>query len=247
MRNLTLSVLAAATMLLLVVDAGMGAAGDNCDVPQNLTYSDVELEWVRAALKAGKSVKVLVIGTAPAAGLGVRSPAEAYPARLEAELARRWPGQNVTVVNVSWPGATAAAMVDGMAALLAVERPTLVIWQTGTVDALRGIDINDFGDALVNGEKIVGEHEADLVFMNSQFGGRAFTLRDASPYLDFLDQVSRGRGVIMFPRYAMMRYWVDNGMVNFSDNTAAGQSKAATFVHECIARNLAEMLVHAAQ
>ena len=42
------------------------------------------------------------------------------------------------------PRQTACDMAKGMHKFLADEKPALVIWQTGTVDAMRGVDPENF-------------------------------------------------------------------------------------------------------
>ena len=75
----------------------------------------------------------------------------AYPARLEAVLKRRLPGVAVKVVPLDQSRQTTEDMAKGMAKLLVDEKPDLVIWQSGTIDAIRGVELDDFRAALEAG------------------------------------------------------------------------------------------------
>ena len=57
-------------------------------------------------------------------------------------------GVAVKVVTLVRTRQTAEDMARDMSKMLADEKPDLVIWQTGTVDAMRGIDPDDFRIAL---------------------------------------------------------------------------------------------------
>ena len=69
----------------------------------------------------------------------------AYPARLEAALARRLPGVKVTVATLTQTAPDRRGNGRKHSSkLLLDEKPSLVVWQTGTFDAMRGVDPDEF-------------------------------------------------------------------------------------------------------
>ena len=81
-------------------------------------------------------IKIAVLGDSLAAGFGVK-PAEAFPARLEANLKAQ--GRNVTVLNHGVSGDTTAGGLDRIDWMLA-DKPDIVLVELGGNDALRGTD-----------------------------------------------------------------------------------------------------------
>lgn len=218
------------------------AIDDACRVPAEYLKTRIRFEQVAEARKASVPVRIVVLGTASSAGAGVSTAAVSYPARLEQWLTRHWGAGTIVIINASQAGRTTAQMADRMLAITRTHHPHLLVWQTGTVDAIRGVDLNDFGDALENGIRIAAEANVDLLLVDSQFGSQASVLRDMLPYLDYLDQIVRGRDVALFHRYAIMKYWTDTGAMNFIDLPKAQQRQAADRVHDCLAQLLAAMI-----
>ena len=72
----------------------------------------------------------------------------AYPARLQQALTEKLPGVAVTVTTDVKAKRTAAEMVKTLPPALAAAKPALVIWQTGTVDAMQAVDTDQFSAAL---------------------------------------------------------------------------------------------------
>ena len=82
----------------------------------------------------------MVFGTGSSTLAGPDGTAIAYPARLEAALNQRLAGTTIKVATRTKSGQTADMMRRNMKDLLIDERPDLVIWQTGTVDAIRRVE-----------------------------------------------------------------------------------------------------------
>jgi acyl-CoA thioesterase-1 len=242
LKCLPLLALWAVTLTGSGLSAAQPAVEEVCRVPAELSKSRVRLEQVATALKSKHPIKIVVLGTGSSAGTGVSRPQAAYPARLEGLLNRDWGPKRVVVVNLSQSGQTASQMADRIPAIIREQQPHLIIWQTGTVDALKGIDVNDFGDAIERGIHSAEDGKVDMVIVDSQYGSQAMVLRDETPYLEYLDQIVRGRDVILFHRYAIMKYWVDSGNLNFGEMPRPQQLQVADRVHDCIAQLLASMI-----
>ena len=140
-------------------------APKSCDVPAYLLTSDSPLPKVAAAVKAGGPLNVLVVGSRSSTIAGAGD--DAYPARLQAALAELVPGVAVKVTTDVSSRRTADQMVKTLPPALAAAKPALMIWQTGTVDAMQSIDIDQFKAALDRGISIARSAGADVVLINA--------------------------------------------------------------------------------
>ena len=218
---------------------------DPCAVPGYLLFGDSALERVSAAVQKTKEMKIAVVGTASSVLPGADGADNAYPARLEAALSRRLPGVKTTVVAYAKPRQTAGEMSKILQKLLLEEKPTLVIWQTGTFDALRGIDLEEFRANLASGVERLQGGGADVILMNMQYSPRTESMIALGGYADNMRWVAREREVPLFDRLAIMRHWNDSGSL---DLYAATRDVAlAKRAHDCIGRALASMIIDAAQ
>src|SRR5215831_15137847 len=62
--------------------------------------------------------------------------------------------------------------------------PTLRIWQTGTADAIRGVDPEEFRVALDDGVDKLRAADVDVVFMNMQYSPRTEAMLAVTAYAD---------------------------------------------------------------
>jgi lysophospholipase L1-like esterase len=187
---------------------------------------------------------VAVVGTGSSALAGPDGPSSAYPGRLEAVLRQRLPGVAVKVVTLVRSRQTAEDMAKGMAKLMVDERPDLVVWQSGTTDAIRRIEPDDFRVALDEGIEAVQKAGADIILMNMQYSPRTEIMVALDPYADTMRVVAQQHEVPLFDRLSIMRHWSDTGAF---DLYAGGKDNfLASRVHDCIGRGMAAMILDAA-
>jgi hypothetical protein len=136
-------------------------------------------------------------------------------------------------------------MAAGLPKILSEDHPALVIWQAGTVDALRGVEPDDFRTALDQGLDAVTAAGADVIMMNMQYSPRTESMLGVAPFADVMHWVAEQRGVALFDRLAIMHYWSDEG--TFDLYAATSGYAMARRVHECIGRALASQIINAAR
>src|SRR4029450_10705779 len=125
-------------------------------------------------------------------------------------------------------------LAHGMAKLLIDEKPDLVIWQTGTIDAIRRIEPDDFRAALEEGVETVQKGGADVILMNMQYSPRTESMIALGPYADVMRVVAQQYEIPLFDRLAIMRPWSDTAAF---DLYAAGKDNVlAHRVHDSIVR-----------
>jgi hypothetical protein len=218
-------------------------AAPDCVVPESFLSSEIDLTHVTNAIKDRHRLDISVVGSGSSALSGPDGARFAYPARLEAALQAQLPGNEIKVTAHVQLRQTTADMASGMAATLAEDKPALVIWQAGTVDALRGIEPEDFGASLETGIDTIAA-AADTIVMNMQYSPRTESMLGVEAYADVMRWVAQQRGVVLFDRLAIMRSWTDSG--TFDLYAATKDYAMARRVHECIGRALASQIINAA-
>jgi hypothetical protein len=233
------------TMLAGVLTAAPARAEDgsqSCDVPAYLLTTESTLPKVAEAVKSGRPLDVLVIGSR--SSTISTSEAIAYPARLQVALQQRLPSVTINLSVELQAKKTAEEVASGFVKLMEVKRPTLVIWQTGTVDAMRSIDPDDFRTAVDEGVAALQNAGADVVLMNLQYSPRTETMISVPPYVDNLRVVAQQHDVPLFDRFAIMRQWNDAG--DFDLFSASHGLELARRVHDCLGQALSKFVIDAA-
>ncbi|MFZ3241157.1 MAG: SGNH/GDSL hydrolase family protein, partial [Pseudolabrys sp.] len=157
-------------LALLMLGAGPAWAEHpaECRVAENLIEPNFRLPHVTRAVDA-KHLNILVVGAGSSQLPGSSGAGNAYPARLQHALADRLRGVDVKVTTDVKSGRTAAEMVKALPDALAAATPALLVWQTGTVDAMLGVDPDLFSQSLDKGIKIARSAGADVVLINAQY------------------------------------------------------------------------------
>jgi len=132
-------------------------------------------------------------------------------------------------------------MRRNMKDLLVDEKPDLVVWQTGTVDAIRRVELDEFRAALEAGVDTLQTGGADVMLMNMQYSPRTESMIAVAPYVDEMRSVAQQRDLALFDRFAIMRNWSDEGAFDFY---AAGRDNGlAQRVHDCLGRAIGTLVI----
>jgi hypothetical protein len=214
----------------------------NCEVPAYLLSSESALPKVADAVKSGHPLDVLVVGSR--SSTINTTDGSAYPGRLQAMLREKLPSVTVNVSVELQVKKTAEEVAGTLGKLVEGKKPTLVIWQTGTVDAMRSIDPDDFRGAVDEGLAALQKAGADVVLLNLQYSPRTESMISASPYLDNMRVVAQQHDVPLFDRFAIMRQWNDSG--DFDLFSASHGLDLAKRVHDCLGRALSKFVIDAA-
>lgn len=220
------------------------AAQPACEMPSDMLPTENVLEKAATQVKSSKQLDITVVGSGSSTLAGPDGASAAYPARLQYYLGQKLPGVAVRVAIDLHMRQPAEDVAQGFGKLVKDGKPTLVIWQTGTVDALRSIDPDDFRNAVGEGIAALKTAGADVVLMNPQYNPRMETVLSVTTYLDNIRVVAQEQGVPVFDRFAVMKQWSDFGDFDFSVTTRS--QTLARSVHDCIGRALADFVVAAA-
>lgn len=222
------------------------AAPPACEVPDYFLSGDTALPKVAEVIKAGGPLNILVVGSRSStiSVAGNHTEAAAYPGQLQAALKEKLPAIEVNLSVEILPKKTAEEVVPGLSKLVESKKPTLVIWQTGTVDAMRSVDPDDFRAAVNGGVVALRDAGADTVLVNPQYSPRTESMISASAYLDNMRVVAQEHEVPLFDRFALMQKWSDDG--EFDLFTAVHSAELAKRVHSCLGRALSQFIMASA-
>jgi hypothetical protein len=215
---------------------------EKCAVAQSLISPEFALPRVAGAI-AKKQIDVLVVGAGSSTLAGAE--AKAYPARLQSALMESLPGVTVKVRADVKPGRTAVDAVKAIVGGLASDRPELVVWQAGTVDALRSVDLDEFSGALDRGIDAAHKASSDVVLLNGQFSPRTESIISLGHYSEHMRWVGLRNDTPLFDRYGIMKLWSDTGTFDFMSHTK--KLDMAEQVHDCIGRLLADLVIRSAK
>src|ERR1035437_8396815 len=216
--------------LMTAAPARAEDAPQTCEVPDYLLASESALPKVADAVKSGRPLDILVVGSR--SSTIITSEGSAYPARLQAMLREKLPSVAVNVSVELQAKKTAEEVASTLVKLVEGKKPILVIWQTGTYAAIRSIDPDDFRAAV------------DVILMNLQYSPRTETMISVPPYLDNMRVVAQQHDVPLFDRFAIMRQWNDSG--DFDLFSAVHGIELAKRVHDCLGRALSKFIIDAA-
>jgi lysophospholipase L1-like esterase len=219
-------------------------AAPHCDAPRELIEDEPLLPALAQRFKEHQPVTIVVIGGASTAGT---APDNAYPYFLESALRHHHPDVPITVINRGIAGQTTEQMAARFDKDIYAHQPALVVWETGTVDAVRGEDVNAFADALTSGIAAVQEHKSEIMLMDMQYNPSTVSVINFQPYLDALHQTATLQDVYMFQRFDLMKYWNEAAAFDFSNVPREKRASLAREFYECLGERLADAIDFAAR
>lgn len=228
--------------LLLALLLPAPARAQPCDVPSEVMSAARPLPATLRAVQAGK-LRILVLGSGSITGPGSSGPDASWPARLQSSLAARQPGLQV---DVAVRGGRGVSVHDHLALLrdgLAAETPALVLWQAGTVEAVRGLDPDDMGETMRQGLERIRRRGADIIILDQQYSRFLRANTNIEPYRDKLRLVAAAAGAALFRRYDLMQHWVDGGVLDLERTARPDRAAATDRLNDCLAQAMAELIL----
>jgi lysophospholipase L1-like esterase len=239
-----------ATMSLIVgcpaaspaVAVNGGIVPAQCAAPEGTAFVDGPLPRLARRLKGAGPATIVVIGSGSAAGVGTSRTESAFPYRLESRLASAFPKARLRFVVLAETGQTAPAMHARLPRDVIPLRPALVVWQTGSADAARGVPVTDFGAALDQGIVELRDAGSDVLLVDSQFGPRASLLINTDAYRESVRWNARRFELPLFKRYDTMQFWWSNEVFDLDAQDKATQMVTADRVHDCVAAQIVQLI-----
>ncbi len=218
-----------------------------CEASEAFTTPEESLSQVAAAIAAGGPVNVLAVGSATTVGdqLGTDRNS-AFPFRMVEMLHAALPKVAFALTLRGGRGMTAEDMLPLLEAALAGQHYQLVIWQTGTVEAVRGMRPDGMVAALQEGIDRAHDAGADVVLVDPQFSRFLRANADLDPYEAALQQVSAMPGVVLFRRFDLMRSWAEDGEIDLERAGKADRVRVMALLNTCLGETLARFVLNGA-
>lgn len=223
--------------------SGMAAAQDQrCEAPD--AYVEPYYKAVKAGLtlRSTKSLDILIVSSAPSQ-TRIGDKLRSYPMFMETALKERLPDYAFRVGVHTEARKTLKEILAALPQALEKNKPGLVIIQTGTVEAIVGVDPDKYERKLEKAVEIVRASGADVIFVNPQFSPRTSFVTNYGAMNDRIRRVAAYADVPLFNRYDIMRHWSENEAFDFTALKNDGTFEA---VHRCLGRILADFVSRAA-
>lgn len=247
-------------------------SADPCQAPNEVAGAVASLPKVAETLRPGAVLNVLAVGsatmfgpeaslasgtvTSQSLGSGNASPTspklftgpaseQAFPLQMAKALEHSVPGLKVNVTVRGGRNLLATDMLTLLREALVHQQYELVIWQTGTVEAVRNVPPGEFSQTLSDGAEAVAAANANLVLVDPQYSRFLQTNSNLEPYEQGLQQVAAMPGVVLFRRYDLMHAWANEGQIDLERTPRSDRQKMITTLHACLGKHLARFIFDA--
>lgn len=224
--------------------APTGAVGQarDCVAPEGFATFEPPLQKTGQALAHGSELVIVALGGSSTLGGAAGGPGLAWPARLASALAGRFPAARIKVVNLAVPRQTAREAAERLGREVVPLKPTLVIWETGTMEAVRGTGVDEFRDTVQAGLDELRAAGSEVVLMSPQYSRDTDAVINFGPYLGALRELADANDVAVFHRYGLMRHWAESGVLDLRTRDSDKRRRLAAKVYDCVGGAMAAFL-----
>lgn len=239
-----LSLLSAATAPAMHANASEGP--EPCASPAEYVQPDEPLDQVATAIAAGGPLDILAIGSASTTGEGGGGNVPPFPRRMTAALQTALPRLQIGLKVLGGRGMTAEAMLPLLTEALAKQHFQLVLWQTGTVEAVRGLRPDSLQEVLADGAAKIRDQGGDLILVDPQFSRFLRANSNLDVYEAVLQQVATMPGTVLFHRFDLMHAWAKEGVADLERASKPDRKKVLNQINACLGDALARFILDGA-
>jgi acyl-CoA thioesterase I len=222
------------------------ARGAACAPSLQQVRFDRPLSRIGRLLAAGKPIKIVALGSSSTYGAGASTSAASYPSRLAEELARRFPGHEITVLNRGVNGDDAEAMLARLDAAVIAEKPDLVLWQLGTNSLLRERALPPHASLLREGLARIKATGAEVVLIDPQYAPRVLAKPHVEDMISLIATAAKAQHVPLFHRFDLMRHWYESDHLPFETFVSSDGLHMNDWSYACLAKALGMAIADAA-
>ena len=224
-------------------NAGPPAA---CNVTLDQVRLDLPLAHTARVLASGKPLKIVALGSSSTYGAGASTSAASYPSRLAAELARRFPGHEIAILNRGVNGNEAADMLARLDTAVIAEKPDLILWQVGTNSVLRDKPLQPHAPLLHEGLARMKATGADVVLIDPQYAPRVISKPGCQGMVSLIATAAKAEHVGVFHRFELMRRWRETEQLPFETFVSTDGLHMNDWSYACLAKALGVAIAEAA-
>ena len=217
-----------------------------CTVAPEQARFDFPLPHTSRVLASGRPLKIVALGSSSTYGAGASSSAAAYPNRLAEELAKRFPGHEITVLNRGVNGEEITDMLARLDKAVIAERPDLVLWQVGTNSVLRDRALPPHVGELHEGLQRLKTIGADVVLIDPQYAPRVIAKVNCSAMVSLISAAAKAEHIGVFHRFELMRHWYVAEHLPFTTFVSADGLHMNDWSYACLAKALGMAIAEAA-
>ena len=215
-----------------------------CQPPKGVNKQMGSLPHVASRLVAGEPVVIVAFGSSSTQGYGSTAPEFTYPNRLAAQLRRKYPTADITVINAGKGGEDAPEMMKRLQTAVIDLRPDLVIWQVGTNAVLRNLDPGETAKLVEDGVTRIQAVGADVVLIDPQYSPRVNEhAESAGRMTKLLGNVAQLRKVGIFPRFAVMKDWHEGQSIPIENFVISDGLHMSDWGYACFAQLLGDDII----
>jgi lysophospholipase L1-like esterase len=215
-----------------------------CQPPKGANKTMGSLPHVASRLVAGDPVVIVAFGSSSTQGYGSTAPEFTYPNRLAAQLRRKYPTADITVINAGKGGEDASEMMKRLQTAVIDLRPDLVIWQVGTNAVLRNLDPGETAKLVEDGVTRIQAVGADVVLIDPQYSPRVNEhAESAGRMTKLLGNVAQLRKIGIFPRFAVMKDWHEGQSIPIENFVISDGLHMSDWGYACFAQLLGDDII----
>jgi acyl-CoA thioesterase I len=217
-----------------------------CMVAVEQVRFDRPLPRTARLLISGEPIKIVALGSSSTFGAGASTSAASYPSRLADELARHFPGHEITVLNRGVNGDEAADMLARLDRAVIAEKPDLVLWQVGTNSVLRNKAVLPHASLLHEGLARLKATGADVVLIDPQYAPRVLAKPNIDGMVSLIATAAKAEHVSLFHRFDLMRHWYQTEHLPFETFVSPDGLHMNDWSYACLAKALGMAIAEAA-
>jgi len=226
--------------------AGAIARPAACTLTLEQVRFDRPLPRTARLLASGKPIKIVALGSSSTYGAGASTSSASYPSRLADDLARRFPGHAITVLNRGVNGDEVAGMLARLDTAVVAEKPDLVLWQVGTNSLLRDKAVPPHASLLHEGLARLKATGADVVLIDPQYAPRVLAKPNVGGMVSLIAATAKAEHVSLFHRFDLMQHWYETERLPFDTFVSADGLHMNDWSYACLANALGMAIAEAA-
>jgi acyl-CoA thioesterase I len=217
-----------------------------CRITTEQVRLDVPLLRTARLIASGAPIRIVALGSSSTYGAGASTSAASYPSRLAEELARHFPGHDITVLNRGVNGDEAGDMLARLDTAVIAEKPDLVLWQVGTNSVLRDKAVLPHATLLHEGLQRLKATGADVVLIDPQYAPRVVSKPNCEGMVSLIATAAKAEHVGVFHRFELMRRWREAEQMPFETFISPDGLHMNDWSYGCLAKALGIAIAEAA-